>query len=422
FRAARGQHRAGRLLRADLRAVGRTDHGAVLLRRGLHHPDRVLGAHLAAHHAAADRGDGADRNGGPAGRLVLRRDADQRDALQDGGDHGRDRCRRRHRQAGVRRDRPVQGVGAGLSDAAQHRLRQVSQGWRELLSQRDRGRSSGRVPPLQRGRREGADRRAEPDPVRARCRAGPRRARAGARRCASRPQRDAGADGSRQGLRQRWGNDQGTGGRFRALPRTGSLLEKDDLMNSIESHLAPTGLKERERTMQEITAYLAPRSLDEALQAMADGAATVLCGGTDLAPQTESGTRQYQATLLNIRRIEGLGGIEVKGDKVRIGAVTTISEIRRNALLAEIAPVLVEAAERFASDQIRNAASVGGNLCNASPAGDMIPPLLVLGASVELACWQDGAVQTRRIPLERFFVGPGKTVKLPEELLTVIVF
>jgi CO/xanthine dehydrogenase FAD-binding subunit len=174
--------------------------------------------------------------------------------------------------------------------------------------------------------------------------------------------------------------------------------------------------------MQEVTTYLAPRRLDEALQAMADGDATVFCGGTDLTPQTESGMRQYTATLLNIRRIESLGGIEVKGDKVRIGAVTTVSEIRCNPALAEIAPVLVEAAEHFASEQIRNAASVGGNLCNASPAGDMIPPLLVLGASVELACWRDGDVQTRRIPLERFFVSPGKTVKLPQELLTAIVF
>lgn len=174
--------------------------------------------------------------------------------------------------------------------------------------------------------------------------------------------------------------------------------------------------------MQEITSYLAPRRLDEALQAMADGDATVLCGGTDLAPQTESGMRQYKAKLLNIRRIERLGGIEAAGDKVRIGALTTISEIRCNPALAAIAPVLVEAAEHFASEQIRNAASVGGNLCNASPAGDMIPALLILGASVELACWRDGAVRKRQVPLEQFFVGPGKTVKLPEELLTGVVF
>ena len=174
--------------------------------------------------------------------------------------------------------------------------------------------------------------------------------------------------------------------------------------------------------MQTISTYLAPRLLDEALRAMADGNATVLCGGTDLAPQTESGARQYTAMLLNIRRIEGLGGIQSKGAQIRIGAATTISEIRRDPALAEVAPVLVEAAEHFASDQIRNAASLGGNLCNASPASDMSPPLLVLGASVELACWQGGAVQTRRVPLDQFFVSPGKTLKLPQELLTAVLF
>lgn len=196
-------------------------------------------------------------------------------------------------------------------------------------------------------------------------------------------------------------------------------------MNSMETPLAPAGL---ERAGVQVAAqalpeaYLAPRSLDEALQAMADGDTTVLCGGTDLAPQTESGARRYQARLLNIRRIAGVGGIAADGDEVRIGAATTISEIRRHPRLARVAPVLVEAAEHFASEQIRNAASVGGNICNASPAGDMIPPLLVLDASVELACWQHGAVFTRRVPLDRFFVGPGQTVKRPDELLIAIVF
>jgi xanthine dehydrogenase FAD-binding subunit len=177
-----------------------------------------------------------------------------------------------------------------------------------------------------------------------------------------------------------------------------------------------------EELIETMTTYLAPRRLDEALQATADGDATVLCGGTDLAPQTESRTRRYKAKLLNIRRIEELGGIEARGDEIRIGATTTVSEIRRSAVLADIAPVLVQAAERFASEQIRNAASVGGNICNASPAGDMIPPLLVLGAAVELACWQGGAVQTRRVPLEQFFVRPGRTVMRAEELLTAVVF
>lgn len=160
--------------------------------------------------------------------------------------------------------------------------------------------------------------------------------------------------------------------------------------------------------MQEVSTYLAPHRLDEALRAMADGDATVLCGGTDLTPQTDAGVRHYGTTLLNIRRIEGLGGIDTSGDEIRIGATTTVSEIRRNAALADIAPALVQAAGHFASEQLRNAASVGGNLCNASPAGDMSPPLLVLDAAVELACWRDGAVQTRRVPLERFFLAPAR--------------
>ena len=79
-RAARAQHRARRVLRADQRAVRRADDGAVLLRRGVHDSERVRAADLAAHDAAADRGDRALRHGRPARRLVLRRDADQPDA------------------------------------------------------------------------------------------------------------------------------------------------------------------------------------------------------------------------------------------------------------------------------------------------------------------------------------------------------
>ncbi len=174
--------------------------------------------------------------------------------------------------------------------------------------------------------------------------------------------------------------------------------------------------------MQEIKTYLAPRRLVEALQALATGEVTVVCGGTDLAPQTESGVRRYAPTLMNIRRIEGLGGIKHLGDSIRIGALTTVSDIRRDPLIARVVPILAEAAEHFASDQIRNAASLGGNLCNASPAGDMSIPLLVLDASVELQCWSNGAVSSRTVALEQFFLGPRKIVRQPEELLTAVLF
>jgi CO/xanthine dehydrogenase FAD-binding subunit len=174
--------------------------------------------------------------------------------------------------------------------------------------------------------------------------------------------------------------------------------------------------------MSEVKHYLSPRRLDDAIRAMADGAVTVFCGGTDLTPQTEAGQRHYTDTLMNIRRIDGLSGIDLAGDKVRIGALTTVDEILKSQLLKDLAPVLVETANRFASDQLRNAASIGGNICNASPAGDMIIPLLVLGAAVELASWLDGTVHTRLVPLDELFTAPGKTVKKDNELLTAVLF
>jgi len=174
--------------------------------------------------------------------------------------------------------------------------------------------------------------------------------------------------------------------------------------------------------MAEVKHYLVPRSLAEAVRAMADGDVTVFCGGTDLTPQTAAGQRQYSGTLMNIRRIEGLSGVTLAEGKVRIGALTTVTEIMEDPLLKDAAPVLIETADRFASDQLRNAASLGGNICNASPAGDMIIPLLVLDAKVELASWREGGVHTRRVPLDAFFTAPGKTVKQANELLTAVIF
>ncbi len=174
--------------------------------------------------------------------------------------------------------------------------------------------------------------------------------------------------------------------------------------------------------MSEITNYLSPCSLDDAVKTLANGDVTILCGGTDLMPQTQTGQRECASTLMNIRRIEGLAEITLTDDMCRIGALTTVSEIETNQLLNEVAPVLVAAADQFASDQLRNAASIGGNICNASPAGDMIIPLLLLNAAVELASWQDNAIQTRLVLLDEFFTAPGKTVRQDNELLTAVVF
>jgi len=171
-----------------------------------------------------------------------------------------------------------------------------------------------------------------------------------------------------------------------------------------------------------IEQYAAPSTVEEATRAMHEGKVTVLAGGTDLMPQTESGKRQFANTLLNIRRIDGLHEISVQDDRVRIGALTTVGEILEHEKLSQIAPVLAQTADCFASSQLRNAATLGGNLCNASPAGDMIIPLLLLDAEVELASWAEGAVATRRIPVAEFFTGPGATCKRDDELLTAIGF
>jgi CO/xanthine dehydrogenase FAD-binding subunit len=168
--------------------------------------------------------------------------------------------------------------------------------------------------------------------------------------------------------------------------------------------------------------YLAPSTLAEALEAIAAGDALVVAGGTDLMLQTKPGGRiPYRRKLVNIRRIAELRGVSEVAGRINIGALTTITDILENKLLHEVAPVLPETANRFASSQIRNIGTLGGNICNASPAGDMILPLLVLDAEVELASWKNGMV-TRSLPLAGFFTGPGRSVKQANELLTEISF
>jgi len=171
--------------------------------------------------------------------------------------------------------------------------------------------------------------------------------------------------------------------------------------------------------MDEIELYVAPSSLEEAaayLQRSAE--VTILAGGTDLMPQSQGGRLKIKRTLMNIQHIPELKGITIDNGAIRIGALATITEIMQSELIRQHLPILVEACDHFASDQIRNAATLGGNVCNASPAGDMLVPLLVLDAEAELASKPNGSLTRRRMPLTEFFVGPGKTRRGPAELLT----
>lgn len=177
----------------------------------------------------------------------------------------------------------------------------------------------------------------------------------------------------------------------------------------------------RQMLLMNIENYYVPDSIAAAVQLL-QGEATILAGGTDLTPQTASGAREFAAALVNIQHIEEMRGIAVVDGRFRIGGLTTVTDILESDKLAAEVPVLVDAADHFASPQIRNAASLAGNLCNASPAGDMIIPLLLLDAEVELASWVDGAVSSRSGALADFFISPGKTIMHSGELLTAVGF
>jgi CO/xanthine dehydrogenase FAD-binding subunit len=160
-------------------------------------------------------------------------------------------------------------------------------------------------------------------------------------------------------------------------------------------------------------AYLVAASLTEALFALDRGHAAVIAGGTDWFPA--QGSRPLQGDLVDITRVEGMRGIVRDDAGWRIGGATTWTDVI-HADLPFAFDGLKAAAREVGSVQIQNAGTIAGNLCNASPAADGVPPLLALGAVVELA----STAGTRRMPLAEFLQGPRKTARLPAEVLTAI--
>ncbi len=174
--------------------------------------------------------------------------------------------------------------------------------------------------------------------------------------------------------------------------------------------------------MANIEKYAAPQSLEEAARLAADGHATLLAGGTDLMLQTRAGVKSFEPLLVNINRIPELKEVKESDGKIGIGALATVTDILGSSLLRQHARVLCDTADCFASGQIRNTATLGGNICNASPAGDLIIPLLLLDAEVELARWSNGGLGLRQVDLAEFFTGPGKSQIEPAEILTRVTF
>lgn len=164
-------------------------------------------------------------------------------------------------------------------------------------------------------------------------------------------------------------------------------------------------------------ALLMPETLPEALDLLAESAreVTPVSGGTNLIVDMRSGRRR-PGTLMNIAGIKELGGIRREDGHLVIGGGVTIADLLDEPLVAQHASILKEAASVFGSPLVRNRATVGGNLADASPAADLAPPFLALDAEVELA----SAEGQRRVPLEEFMVGVRETLLQPQELLVAV--
>lgn len=163
-------------------------------------------------------------------------------------------------------------------------------------------------------------------------------------------------------------------------------------------------------------AYYKPQSLEEVWELKEKiPDARFIAGGTDVMVNVRKGDISPPA-LISLRSIPELDSIET-GETTRIGTLTTISDLIHHPSLHEKFPILVEAAKTMGCLQIRNVATIGGNLCNCSPCADMAPPLLVLEAKVRLQSIQGSRV----IPLDDFFLGPGESCLTPHEILTDIL-
>ena len=164
-------------------------------------------------------------------------------------------------------------------------------------------------------------------------------------------------------------------------------------------------------------AYARPESLAETFELLRDAPqARVLCGGTDLIVGLRKG-KFHAPLVIDIKRVAELeSGIERRASSVRIGATAVLTSLIEDDLIGHDFPALVEAASVVGSIQIRNRATLAGNICNASPAADTVPPLLVYGAVVELT----SSAGTRRVSLDEFLTGPGRTVLGSGEIVSAI--
>jgi len=165
--------------------------------------------------------------------------------------------------------------------------------------------------------------------------------------------------------------------------------------------------------------YKTPKTLQEACHLLweACGKAKVIAGGTDLVIGLRNGDQNPQL-LMDITNLKELRGIEESYGTLSIGAAVSHSEIASSPLVRQYGNVLSDAASEIGSPQIRNLGTIGGNIVNASPAADTLPPLLVLDATGKVAS-QEGE---REVPVAQLIKGPYETTLQPHEILVRITF
>jgi carbon-monoxide dehydrogenase medium subunit len=166
--------------------------------------------------------------------------------------------------------------------------------------------------------------------------------------------------------------------------------------------------------------YYTPTTLEETFSLLQElgGKARILAGGTDLLVQMKQrAIEPVPKYIINIKKIPGLDYLVDDGPNgIRIGALARIQDIKSFLPIRQRFPGLAQAAAILSTPQIRNIATIGGNLCNASPAAETAPPLITLSAKVKIL----GKGRERIVPIEEFFLGPGETVLQSDEFLAEI--
>jgi xanthine dehydrogenase FAD-binding subunit len=164
--------------------------------------------------------------------------------------------------------------------------------------------------------------------------------------------------------------------------------------------------------------YFAAKSVEEALDLLADNPQRhIIAGGTDLLLKMRDGLLE-NVQLISIRDIESLSSISLDEEQsITIGPLTTFKQLAVHPLIQKNIPILTEAALSVGGPQIRDMATIGGNICNGVPSADSAPPLLALDALLKL----QSQGSERLLPVGEFFLGPGRVDLQPGELLTEIL-